>query len=290
MTGDSVSRIPVAGMTFDAATSGSRDDPLVLMLHGFPQTSHTWRHQLAPLAGAGYYAVAPDQRGYSAGARPDAREQYATRLLVDDALGMARALGYERFHLVGHDWGGQLCWLLASAHPDAVASLTVLSRPHPSAFAQAMKSDTAQAERSKHHRAFQDPNTADLLLENDAARLRRALGDQGVAEIDVNAYLGVLRDKPALEGALNWYRAAASKESALADPDAATVTVPTLYIWGDADATVGRIAAEATADHVSGPYRFEVLAGVGHFVTDQAGGQVTELLLDFLANPSTVRS
>jgi pimeloyl-ACP methyl ester carboxylesterase len=253
-----------------------------LLLHGFPQTSHTWRHQLEPLARAGYYAVAPDQRGYSAGARPEGAERYATQLLVEDALGMARELGYEHFHLVGHDWGGQLSWLLAAAHPAAVASLTVLSRPHPSAFAQAMKSDDAQAGRSKHHRAFHDPNTADLLLENGAARLRRALTDQGVADVDVNAYLAVLGDRGALESALNWYRAAGSRNSALAVPGAATVEAATLYIWGDADATVGRVAAEATADYVSGPYRFEVLPGVGHFVTDQVGDKVTELLLDFL--------
>ncbi len=270
-------------MTFDAATCGVRGDPMVLMLHGFPQTSHTWRHQLAPLARAGYYAVAPDQRGYSAGARPEGPEHYTTQLLVADVLGMARELGYEKFHLVGHDWGGQLGWLLASKHREAVVSLTVLSRPHPSAFAAAMHSDPAQSERSKHHRAFLDPKTAGLLLENDAGRLRRAFADQGVAEVDVNAYLTVLLDKSALEGALNWYRAAGSRESALVNPGAGPVSVPTLYIWGDADATVGRVAADGTAEHVAGPYRFEVLPGVGHFVTDQAGDKVTELLLDFLA-------
>jgi pimeloyl-ACP methyl ester carboxylesterase len=275
--------IQVGNLTFDAATSGASGDPLVLMLHGFPQTSHTWRHQLEALPSAGYYVVAPNQRGYSAGARPAGQGQYATQLLIDDALGMVRALGYEKFHLVGHDWGGQLAWLLACAYPDAVSSLTVLSRPHPSAFAAAMQSDAAQAERSKHHRAFQDPKTAELLLENDAARLCRALTDQGVSAADAQAYLTVLGHKPALESALNWYRAAGSRSSALADSSAATVQVPTLYIWGDADSTVGRVAADKTADHVSGPYRFEVLPGIGHFVTDQAGAEVTDLLIEFLS-------
>jgi pimeloyl-ACP methyl ester carboxylesterase len=150
-----------------------------------------------------------------------------------------------------------------------------------------MQSDQAQSDRSKHHRAFQDPNTAHLLLENDASRLRRALADQGVAETDIEVYLSVLRDPSALEGALNWYRAAGTKGSALADTNAGTVAVPTLYIWGDADATVGRVAAQGTAEQVSGAYRFEELPGVGHFVTDQAGDKVTELLLGFLATVST---
>ncbi len=274
--------ITANGLEFDAEMAGHRDDPLVLMLHGFPQTNHTWRHQLGGLAEAGYFAVAPNQRGYSAGARPAGRDSYATKHLVDDALAVAASLGHERFHVVGHDWGGQLAWLLAALHADRISSLTVLSRPHPAAFAQAMRSDAKQAERSKHHRAFQDPNTAARLLENDAARLRRTLSDQGVPEADVAAYLSVLNNHAALDAAVNWYRAAMTGDSALAAPNIPPVDVSTLYIWGDADATVGSIAAHATGEFVTGAYRFEVLQDVGHFVTDQAGERVTQLLLEHL--------
>mgnify|MGYP001812737393 FL=1 len=276
-------QIDLNGLIFDAEIAGERDKPLVLMLHGFPQTAYSWRHQLQPLAAAGYLAVAPDQRGYSRGAQPAETASYATRLLVEDALELARALGHERFHVVGHDWGGQLSWLLAAYHPERIRSLTVLSRPHPAAFAAAFRSDPQQASRSKHHKAFQNPQTVTLLLENGAARLRRSLADQGVPAADIDAYLSVLGDPATLEAAVNWYRAAASGESGLAAADVPAVTVPTLYIWGDADATVGETAARATADFVTGPYRFEVLPGIGHFVTDQAGGRVTELLLDFLS-------
>ena len=274
--------ITANGLEFDVEMAGHRDHPLVLMLHGFPQTNHTWRHQLGGLAEAGYFAVAPNQRGYSAGARPAGRDSYATKLLVDDALAMAASLGHETFHVVGHDWGGQLAWLLAALHADRILSLTVLSRPHPAAFAQAMRSDAKQSERSKHHRAFQDPNTAARLLENDAARLRRALSDQGVPVADVAAYLSVLNDHEALDAAVNWYRATATGDSALAAPNIPPVDVSTLYIWGDADATVGSIAAHATGEFVTGRYRFEVLLNVGHFVTDQAGERVTQLLLEHL--------
>ena len=276
--------ITANGLEFDAEMAGHRDDPLVLMLHGFPQTNHTWRHQLGGLAEAGYFAVAPNQRGYSAGARPADKDSYATKRLVGDALAMAASLGHETFHVVGHDWGGQLAWLLAALHADRISSLTVLSRPHPAAFAQAMRSDAKQSERSKHHRAFQDPNTAARLLENDAARLRRTLGDQGVPEADVAAYLSVLNDHAALDAAVNWYRATATGDSALAAPNVPQVDVSTLYIWGDADATVGSIAAHATGEFVTGRYRFEVLRDVGHFVTDQAGERVTQLLLAHLGS------
>ena len=269
---------------FDLAVAGNPGDPLVLMLHGFPQTNYTWRHQLEPLAEAGYFVVAPNQRGYSAGARPADIASYATDKLVADALALIDAFGNGHAHVVGHDWGGQLSWLLAAHHPQQVDSLCVLSRPHPQAFVAAFKNDAKQASRSKHHKAFQDPNSADLLLQDDAARLRKMFADQGVSSEDQAAYLQVLADPHALNAAINWYRAPvqAGNEHPLAAGSTPAVNVSTLYIWGDADATVGAMAAEGTAAWVTGDYRFEVLADVGHFVTDQAGEHVTEILLDQL--------
>jgi pimeloyl-ACP methyl ester carboxylesterase len=276
------SRLAVGGFTFTAHTAGEPGAPLVLLLHGFPQTRHSWRHQLAPLAAAGYRVIAPDQRGYSPGARPSGRAEYATNLLVDDALGLASVGGGKRFHLVGHDWGGQIAWLIAARYPERVASLTVLSRPHPRAFAEAMQNDPAQAERSKHHRAFQDDNTAARLLENGAHRLRESLAAQGVAPDDVDAYLRVLGEPAALEAALDWYRATGEGGSALVLRDVPSVRVPTLYLWGNADATVGRAAAVATARFVDAAYRFVELDDVGHFITDQRIAEVNEPLLEHL--------
>lgn len=277
-------QVAVDDLTFDARVAGRKGDPLVLMLHGFPQTSHTWRDQMQPLSAAGFFAVAPDQRGYSPGARPAEVSAYATENLVGDALGIMHTLGYDRAHVVGHDWGGQLSWLLAAHHAAQVASLTVLSRPHPQAFLQAFKSDARQAERSKHHKAFQDTNSADLLLQDDAKRLRRMFTEQGVPGTAQDAYLAVLGDVAAMDAAINWYRAPvqAGSEQPLAAGKTPHVTVPTLYIWGDADASVGSFAAGHTGDFVQAPYRFETLPNVGHFVTDQAGDRVTELLLDFI--------
>jgi pimeloyl-ACP methyl ester carboxylesterase len=274
-----------AGLVFEADVAGVPGSPLVLLLHGFPQTSHTWRHQLPALAAAGYFAVAPNQRGYSPHARPGKVEDYSTDRLIGDARTMVKSLGYERFNLVGHDWGGQLSWLIAAQLPNDLVSLTVLSRPHPAAFARAMKADAAQAERSRHHRAFQDDNAARELLADDAKRLRATLRHQGVPDADVTAYLSRLGTYEALNAAINWYRAPRIAGSTLALPDVPAVSVPTMYLWGDQDATVGRIAAEATAEFVTGPYRFELLPGVGHFITDQVPERTTELLLDWLARP-----
>ena len=276
-------QVPAAGYVFEVDVAGELDRPLVLLLHGFPQTSYAYRHTLPVLADAGYLAVAPNQRGYSPLARPPEVQDYATRHLLADALAIATAFGAERFHLVGHDWGGQLAWLIAASKPERLQSLCVLSRPHPAAFVAALEHDPKQSERSRHHRAFNDPNMTVRLLENGAARLRRMLADQGVAEPDVNAYLSKLSDPSTLEAALNWYRAAQGGMRSAASPaPLPAIRTPTLYVWGELDASVGRSAAEATAGHVDAPYQFECLPNVGHFLTDQVPDRIHALILPHL--------
>ena len=270
---------------FTAEVAGPVDGPLVLLLHGYPQTRHTWREQVPALGAAGYHAVAPDQRGYSAGVRPDPTAglaAYGIDRLAADVLDLAEATGHgvKPFHLVGHDWGGQVAWIVAHRHPERVASLTVLSRPHPAAFRRAFREDADnQQYRSRHHKAFHDPGTATRLLEDGGRRLRRQLRESHVPEPACAEYLSVLGDPGALEAALAWYRAA----GALARMEVGPVAVPTLYIWGEDDQSVGRSAAAWTAEHVTGRYRFEVLSGIGHFVTDQIPAAVTRLLLSHLA-------
>src|SRR3954470_4520322 len=128
---------------FTASVAGPPDGDLVVLLHGFPQSRHSWRDQVPALGAAGYRAVTPDGRGYSPGFRPDPSgdgglEAYSLPRLVADVLDIAGA-GAGRFHLVGHDWGGQVAWCVAAAFPDRLASLTILSRPHPAAFAKAIR-------------------------------------------------------------------------------------------------------------------------------------------------------
>ena len=129
-------------LVFDAITAGTPGAPLVLLLHGFAESMHCWRAQVAGLGDMGYRAIAPSQRGYSPGARPDPREfsHYLIDRLMDDAMAIVAAAGYgeARFHLVGHDWGGSIAWGIADRHHERLASLTILSRPHPNAFNRAL--------------------------------------------------------------------------------------------------------------------------------------------------------
>ncbi|TCH98258.1 alpha/beta hydrolase [Roseococcus sp. SYP-B2431] len=267
------------GLVFDVSAAGAADAPLVLMLHGFAVSRHLYDAQLPALARAGFLAAAPNQRGYSPGARPNPSDRtlYDIRLLTADALALADALGARRFHLVGHDWGGSLAWDIAAHHPGRLASLTMLSRPHPAAFARAMREDPEQPHRSRHHKAFQDPDAAASLLAEDAAWLRTRHAANGIPPEATAKHLAVLGHPAAMEAALAWYRARGTVNRPIG-----AVSVPTLFLWGDADDTVGRMAAEGTADFVEAPYRFEVLPGVGHYAPDQVPDRVTELLLEHL--------
>ena len=258
--------------TFLADCAGAAGAPLVLLLHGFPQSRFTWRDVTAPLAAAGLHAVAPDQRGYTPGVRPKDIASYVTPWLVADVLDLADALGAESFHLVGHDWGGQVAWLTAADHPDRVETLTVLSRPHPAAFARSFALDPEQSERSRHHRAM-TPELTDRWWADDCAALRAMLDHAGVPAPTIDEYLATFVEREALDAAMNWYRAAAT-EGGLRAVDTADVTVPVLYLWGTADQTVGRRAAELTAEHVRGPYRFVEIEGAGHFLTDDRGAPI----------------
>jgi pimeloyl-ACP methyl ester carboxylesterase len=270
-------------LTFDALAAGKPGAPLVLLLHGFAESMQCWRAQVEALADAGFRAIAPSQRGYSPGARPDVRDtaNYHIDRLMDDAMAIVAASGYggQRFHLAGHDWGGSIAWSLADRYPARIASLTVLSRPHPNAFNRALlQTDGEQAQRSRHHKWFLEPDAADLVLADNAKWLRERLAANGVPDAAIEQHLAVLGNKAAMEGALAWYRARGAIRGPLG-----MIKVPTLYIWGDADDTVGRTAAEGTVDFVEAPYRFEVLPGVGHFAADQSPACVSELMLQHLA-------
>src|SRR5689334_7499527 len=194
-------------LTFDVLAAGEPGAPLVLLLHGFAESMNCWRAQVAALADMGYRAVAPSQRGYSKDARPDPRDasHYHIDRLMDDAMAIVDASGYgaARFHLAGHDWGGSIAWALADRFPERVASLTILSRPHPNAFNRALQApDGDQAHRSRHHTAFLEPDAADVVLADDAKWLRERWAANDVPVQAMEKHLAVLGNKAAMLGAL----------------------------------------------------------------------------------------
>lgn len=287
--------LTVGPLTFQARQAGPPDGRPVILLHGVPQTSACWAAQLAALADAGYRAVAFTQRGYSPGARFDDVAAYTMDKLAGDVLDVADTLGFDRFDVVGHDAGAGVAWQLGGYHADRVVTLTIASVPHPTAFASSYRnskgsSDDDQHERSGYMRQIRGLPRGDMekiFLANDAQVFRALLS--GLPEDHVEEYLSTLGTVEAMRGCLDWYRAIGVKGSdgaAVRRADFRTVEVPTLYVWSDQDPALGPKAAYATADHVSGPYKFVVLEGVGHWIPELAAEQFNrELLAHLGAHP-----
>ena len=271
-------QLDVNGYRFNAIACGNPTAPLVLFLHGWPSFADCWRDIMAPVAAAGFRAVAVDQRGYSRGARPSEIADYAVDHLLADVEGFSQALaGDARFHLVGHDWGGALAWAYAGHYADRLASLTVLSTPHGKAFREALRSDSEQQRMSDYIRIFREPDhRAERALLGEGARKLRAIyaGKCPPAEVEEN--VARLSEPGALTATLNWYRAMDNKLLGL------PVATPTLFIWGSGDLALGATAAKATGDYVTGPYQFEVLEGYSHWLPEEAPGKVAPLLIAHL--------
>ncbi|WP_341717169.1 alpha/beta fold hydrolase [Micromonospora sp. FIMYZ51] len=267
--------IDARGLRFDITTGGPEQGEPVLLLHGFPQHSGEWADVTPTLHAAGLRTYAPDQRGYSPGARPAAVEAYRLAELVADAVAVLDALGVDAAHVVGHDWGAVVGWALAAGHPDRVRTLTAVSVPHPAAMAYALGKDRRQQVRSAYMLLFRRPGVAEkTLLARDASGLRRLLRSVGDAA-RISTYAEPMRQPGALTAALNWYRAMSRSELAATAP----VTVPTSYVWSDRDVAIGRTAAEACAGYVRGDYRFVELSGVSHWIPDQVPTPLAEVIL-----------
>jgi pimeloyl-ACP methyl ester carboxylesterase len=275
------------GLTFSALADGPQDGRPVVFLHGFPQTSWSWHHLIDDVAAKGYRALAFDQRGYCKGARPPDVDDYRIDALVADLLAVADAQDMENFDLVGHDWGAMVAWVTAGRHPERVRTLTAVSVPHPSAFAAALRGgDPDQAQRSSYIDVFRQVGVAELALlgeDGSGDGLRAMFAASGLApEVDeVDVFVAAMLEPGALTAALNWYRAMSTQTLG----DVGRISVPTLYIWSTEDIALGRGAAESTADWVSGPYRFEVLPGVSHWIPEAAPEELSRLLLEHLRSP-----
>jgi pimeloyl-ACP methyl ester carboxylesterase len=273
---DEVVRIPARGMEFRARLAGEQGDGVIL-LHGFPATSAMWEPLLTAASDAGYRAVAFDQRGYSPGARPDGVESYAAPELIDDVLAVADAVGFDRFHLVGHDWGSAVGWGVVLRHPERVQTWSSLSIPHPSAFLGALEDDPDQQARSAYFRLFSTPWVPEVLFTfNGLAGLRNGVYAQMSPE-QREEYLRAFAEPGALTAALNYYRAIPlSRESAsTGSPD---VKRPTLFLWGNRDPAVGRGSVAAQRPFMKDEYREVELDG-SHWLVEEQGPRVTQEIL-----------
>lgn len=267
------------GYVFDVDDGGDPSGPAVVLLHGFPQDRGAWSEVVGPLQRAGYRTLAPDLRGVSAGARPRSAGEYRTIDSVNDVLALLDAAGLQRAHLVGHDWGGYVAWAMACEHPERLVTLTSVSTPHPSALKRAALRST-QLLQSWYMGLFQLPYLSERLLA-PGGPMWKAMA-RGLPPEQAQRYAQRLVDPAARTAALNWYRVLPRE---LAAPSVAwsKVATPTMYIWGDRDPALGRAAAEATADYVTGRYTFEPIHA-GHWIPETRPVLLAALLQQHLGS------
>ena len=280
--------IDIGDLSFDALIAGPSSGEPVMLLHGFPNTNYQWREQIVALAEADFSVIAPNQRGYSSGARPIGIESYTSEKLVEDVRQIADALNWETFHLAGHDWGAFIAWEFAGKYPSRLRTLIPISVPHPEAFAIALADPNGkQAEMSSYVEFFQQAESTSAFLTDSASLLKSIYESAGLSTEEMEPYLQVLGKPEALDAALNWYRAnsfsppldqATNRRSHTPD-----IETPTMYIWSTEDTALGRQGAELTSSFVSGEYRYEVFEGVNHWITEIAVEQLNTVMLDFLS-------
>lgn len=300
--------IATNGVTLRVTEAGDRGAPVVVLLHGFPELAHTWRHQVPVLAAAGYHVLAPDQRGYGRSTAPAEVDAYTVADLSADVVGLLDDIGAERAVIVGHDFGGVVAWGAPLLHPDRVAGVVGISFPP----VPRPRVPTTQAFRRLfgddffYILYFQDVGPADRELDADpATTLRKIMAADLTATPPVpnpQGFLDRIADpgrippwlsadefghyvaefaRTGFSGALNWYRCFDRNWEVTAQPAAPTITAPALFIGGASDPTLAYTPRDRVRDIVTGQYREVILDG-GHWLPEERPAEVNSALLEFI--------
>ena len=309
--------VPVNGVRLRVVDAGEPGAPVVVLAHGFPELSFSWRHQIPALAAAGYRVIAPDQRGYGGSSRPEAVEAYDIAELTADLVGLLDVLEVDRAAFVGHDWGAVVAWSTPLLHPDRVAAVVGLSVPP----VPRPLTPPTEAFRRIFGDAFfyilyfQQPGVADAEMDADPRRaMLRMLGGMR-APADEAAAARMLAPGPAgfierlpepdrlpdwlgadeldhyvaefrrtgFTGALNWYRNFDRNWAIMATPAAPTIDVPALFVGGTADPVLNFTRIDRARDVTTGPYRQVMLDGAGHWIQQERPAEINAELLSFLS-------
>ena len=285
MTAPDFERLTIAanGLRFHALAAGPAKGPLLVLLHGFPETSHGWNREIAPLAAAGFRVVAPDQRGIGLSSKPTRAAAFRIDLLADDIVAIVHALGRERAQVAGHDWGGVVAWYLAAHHADVVERVAILDAPHPAVFSEYLRRHPSQWLKSWYMAFFQLPWLPEAMLRaGDFKRLARALADTSrpgaFTPDDLAVYRAAWAQPGALTGMLDWYRALRLGRQA---PRHERVRIPVRLMWGDRDSALEPGLAEASIARCDAGEVFH-FPDATHWLAREEPERVTALLLGFL--------
>ena len=284
MTGLEECSIPTNGVTLHTLVAGPEDGPLLLLLHGFPEFWYGWRSQVPALAER-FRVVAPDLRGYNLSDKPPAGYDFAS--LARDVAELIQALGEERAHLVGHDWGGVIAWGAATYFPERVERLAILNAPHPGAYFRELRRNPRQVLKSWYVGLVQVPGLAEAILGARhgafvARMFRRSTVDPSAfSDADLAAYRRAATRPGALPAMLAYYRALRRSLPREREVAARRVMAPTLVVWGMRDVALVTELTEGL-EHWAPNVRVERIPDAGHWAQHEQPDLVNRLLLDFL--------
>ena len=264
-------------LTFTCRVSGLENTgETVILLHGFPSTSHMWHELINFLSNENYRVIAPNQRGYSQGARPSEISEYRIDNLVEDVLDIADAMNIDKFHLVGHDWGSAVGWVVTATNKDRILTWTALSVPHLDAFGDAIVNDETQEEKSYYIDIFRMKFIPELYFKFLNYRNLKNIWSSS-SELQIEKYMNVFSQRKAITGALNWYRAIEF------DRKIGDIYVPTLMIYGLNDAAIAEKGVDETEKYIKAPYTLKKL-NVSHWIMQESFEEVSVFILDHLQN------
>src|SRR5262245_19835215 len=303
------------GVRLHCAVDG--DGPLVIFLHGFPESWYSWRHQLKALAPR-FRVVAPDLRGYNESDKPEGIDAYALPELVADVEGLIHAFGERDAVIVGHDWGGGIAWTFAMERPELTRRLVVMNCPHPAIMAQHMRDNPRQLARSWYMFFFQIPWLPETLLglgnaraignairrsavrqdaftDEDIRRLREAASRPGALRAAINYYRAVFRRPGTSASWPGWLRRVVHGDRPIPGArerleDWPKITAPTLLIWGEHDVALGKELTLGMEPLITGPFEVKYIPLCGHWVQQEQSQVVNQYLFDFLADLAPERS
>ena len=275
--GESFADVKVNDLTFTCRVSGLENTgDAVILLHGFPETSRMYYDLIPVLVSEGYKVVAPDQRGYSQGARPPKISDYSIDKLSQDVIDIADAFQFEKFHLVGHDWGSAVGWVTVAFHSDRVISWTALSVPHLDAFFDAINTDKDQQRKSQYINFFKKPILPELYFKIFGYTYLKDIWRKS-SQLEIEKYLEVFKQRGALKASLNWYRANMKKENKVIGD----ITTPTLIVYGLKDMAIGEKSVDESEKYLTGDYKIEKLKA-GHWLIQESFEAVSNSILQHL--------
>jgi len=283
--------IQTNGINLHTVQAGPKSGVPVILLHGFPDFWHGWRRQIPALVDAGCRVIVPDQRGYNLSDKPEGIKSYEVSTLVDDVLGLIKALDYEKVNLAGHDWGAVVAWTLAITHAEKLHKLTIMNAPHPAVMGRFLRRDPDQIRRSWYAGFFQLPWLPERILSAQGFRqmvraVRGTANRDSFTNDDIEKYREAWSQPGALTAMLNWYRALVRFPPRL--PDDPRVKVRTLMMWGMKDFALNHRMARPSMDYVD-EGNLILFPEATHWVQRDAAEEVNHYLIDFLLDSITKR-